>query len=144
MRALRLACALVAIGCSLALAENSVVVSSMTIGKTAPGTIGIHLTNDVILRGIVFPLVIRELTPGVYPTALAGRYPTGTRLDGYLNEKTIYNEYDSENGSCKQGQPGGFATISSVGPSSPDAMLLSRGKILGANWMRLFSEVWER
>lgn len=110
-------------------AVNSVVVESKSIPLSSSSQVGVFLTNDVYLTGIVVPLVVREITPGVYPVALSGTYVPGARLDGYLTGISFLNEYDTEDGVCKSGSSGGFGTIGTVGPSNPDAFLFLRQRI---------------
>jgi len=107
-------------------AVNSVVVESKSVPLSSSNQVGVSLTNDVTLREITVPLVIREITPGVYPVALSGTYVTGARLDGYLNDIVILYEYDTEDGTCKSGSSGGFGTVGTVGPSNPDAIMFAK------------------
>ncbi len=128
------------LGCGSAFATSSLVVESKTVGVGASGTVGIFLSNDVALRQIIIPIRIRAITSACYPTTLAAKYNAGGHLSGYLSEIQFINIYDNEDGSCKNGQPGGFGTITVLGtganylahpaPSDPDGFLFSRGKVL--------------
>ena len=125
---------------------SSVVVESKSSYEGSPDNAGIFLQNDGDLRSIGLPIVVRDA--GTYPTALAGEYIAGSRLGvkaaGFLTEVHFLNAYDNEDGTCKQGQAGGFGTITIPGgdadiatfatPSDPDAFLFSRSKIVGANF----------
>jgi hypothetical protein len=63
--------------------------------KVLPGdtfSVGIFIRNDKPLKGMIIPLVIRELDPGSYMTDIGGRFNADSRLDGYLD-----GEYDGVN-----------------------------------------------
>ena len=114
---------------------NSVVVESRTVLEgEQDAAIHIKLTNDVSLRQIVLPLVIRSVTPGAYITSVSGtrneRLTTEVLADG-----KILNQLADPNGSCS---PGGFGTVTftyhGFGPSpvrlvdsSPEGLLLVAG-----------------
>jgi len=124
----------VADGASGALA-NSVVVES----KTAAGSssAGVYVENSNSLKTLVLPLSVRAIE--TYPTALAGEYVIGGRLDASPFGMYTITYYDSENGNCKQSQPGGFGgdyislnepgTVVAPNPSNPDAFTFVRGTI---------------
>jgi len=106
---------LAAIVCSaVAWGANRLDVESKTVNKGQTGvTIGIKVTNDVDLNGIVVPLILRSVTPGAFVTAMQLTY--GERLPltpgSPIVEIKLRNQYATENGTCKGGNPGGFFTI---------------------------------
>lgn len=130
------ACLMFALG-AVAFAANSIVVESKNAFEGAPNNAGITVTNDVVLRGINLPLVVRDA--GTYPTAL-GMDVQG-RLLGALTAVQFLNWYDTEDGSCKENQAGGFGTVDFSGngvltydvasPTNPDAFLYSGNIIIG-------------
>jgi hypothetical protein len=142
-----LACVILTLGCSSAFGENSLVVESRTIGVGVSATVGVFFSNDEPVRSMCIPLVVREITPGVYPTALSASFPVEGRLGldyttfppGYLWENISLAIYDNEDGTCKYGQPGGFGTITVSGagltynehpsPSSPDGFGITRNRM---------------
>lgn len=113
---------------------NHVLVESKVVNMGSSSTVGIYLANDVALRGFSIPLAIRSVTPGVYPQTLTASYSAGTRLDGYLTEVETLDEYDTEDGTCKSGAPGGFGSPGVVGLTSPDAYKFTRLRISGPDW----------
>jgi hypothetical protein len=126
-----LACVCLAFA-TVVLAENSVVVESKTVKPgAANATVAVRLTNDVDLRQMIVPLVIREVT--TYITSLTpsygDRFPDGPGSP--LSNIVFINEYPLEDGHCKQGQAGGFSTIGPADLVSPDAVLFARAKITG-------------
>jgi hypothetical protein len=144
MRTSRLVCLFAAavgviVLAALALAANSVVVESMTIQPGATGaTIAVRLTNDVAIKSIVVPLVVRESSPGTFITSLgvsfADRLASPTVLDFPIRE-----QYADEDGICSPGPHSGFSTVtfSDGGPhtvvSSPEGLLFARTKVTGTN-----------
>jgi len=120
--------------------SNAVVVSSVSATRGQQGVIiPVLLTNDFALRGVLVPLVLRQIDPGAYVTSL--KLTFGDRLppDGLLRDVAFTNQYSSDDGTCKSGQPGGFGTISSrdtlahavVGP--PLGVLFSRNRIVASD-----------
>jgi hypothetical protein len=120
---------------------STLIVESKAAYEGSPDGAGIFMQNDQDLRGINIPIVVRNA--GTYPSALEAEFVAGARLDGFLQGVWFLNYYDSEDGTCKQGQPGGFGTIDGGGsnlmnvvvpsPSDPDAFLFSRNIITGGN-----------
>jgi hypothetical protein len=102
-----------------------------SIARRAPVSIPIHIKNTQELRGIVVPLIIREITPGSFITSLEMSY--GDRLpEGPgqpLSDMVVKYQYAEDDGLC---QPGGFATVtySDGGPNpvaaSPEGVLFAR------------------
>jgi hypothetical protein len=86
---------------------NSVVVESRNafLGETDVA-IAIRLTNDVRIRSITVPLVVREIDAGAYITSARMSY-----ADRYaeLNGIDMVSQYANADGSsCADGSPGGF------------------------------------
>lgn len=136
------ALALTILGVSPALAVNSLVVESKTVNKGQAGVvIAVRLTNDVPLRSLVIPLILREVTGGAFVTALQPLY--GERLPtasgSPLADISIRNQYADENGSCKAGHPGGMGALtfndgaSHPVAAAPEGVMFVRSKIIGAN-----------
>jgi len=141
LRAIIIAGVMLALGCGPVWAENALLVESKTVGMGESGTVGVYLSNDEPLRGFCILLVVREVTPGLYPTALSARYTPSARLDGFITGVQRLSIYDQEDGACKNGQPGGFGTVTIVGsgtfepvvhpsPDNPDGFNFSRIRIV--------------
>jgi hypothetical protein len=123
-------------------AANSVVVTSKTVATGATGVaIPVLLSNDVALRSITVPLVIREQTAGSFITSLTMGYAERLPIPGPLDDIVFLNHYADEDGTCKNGYPGGFGTIThaasgiSAGPyavttGSPEGVLFARARIV--------------
>jgi len=110
-------------------AVNSVVVESKSVAAGASTTVGVYLTNDVSIRNLVVPLVVRTVSGSAYMTAWTPSYPA-SRLTGLLDDLvSVLQTYPSQNGTCKQGQAGGFGTIGPADFISPDGVLFSRGRL---------------
>jgi hypothetical protein len=132
------ACLMFALG-AVAFAANTVTVESKNAFEGAPNSAGIFVVNDVDLRGLNLPLVVRQID--TYPTALG--LDVQGRLTSKLTDIETLNWYDAEDGNCKQNLPGGFGTISFAGsgtfsydvgaPSDPDGFLYSGNIISGGN-----------
>ncbi|MBI5869162.1 MAG: tandem-95 repeat protein, partial [candidate division Zixibacteria bacterium] len=123
-----------------AMAANSVVVESKSVALNATGvTIGVFVSNDVSIRNLVVPLELRSIDGGSMVTAMMRSYPSGTRLDGKLNEIIVTNQLDGDSvGTCKQNQPGGYARIAWTDLDTSHAVttptvsaFFTRGKVLG-------------
>jgi hypothetical protein len=93
--------------------------------------VGLAITNDAPLRNIVIPLVIRELDPGAFITALSLQRTPGGRLAlPILGGINVMNMYANEDGvKCKIDRPGGLKTISPVNGISPDGAMFSLGRL---------------
>jgi hypothetical protein len=102
---------------------GSVVVGSKDVDPGASDVIEVFLNNSASIDGFCIPLVIREVTPGVYPTSLTPTYPAGTRIAGFLSYQNVVATYNNADGACR---PSGFGTPGPLGPSSPDAILFVR------------------
>ncbi len=131
-------------------ATDRIAVESQSVGMTETVTVGVYLENDATVNTIVANYVIRSLSNSAYPTAILAEYNTaGGRLDadgpgGALVDIVILNSYETEDGSCKSGEPGGFSTIAETNndagtpfdvdvpnPGDPDAIKASRSRIFG-------------
>ena len=116
---------------------SAIVVSSVSATRGQQGvTIPVLMTNDIAVRGILLPLVLRSIDAGAYVTSL--KLTFGDRLppDGLLSDVKFTNQYGSEDGTCKTNQPGGFGTISfrdtlahAVG-GSPVGVFFTRQRII--------------
>jgi hypothetical protein len=96
---------------------NSVLVESKNIDEGEEDvTIPVHLANDVAIEALVIPLIIREVTPGAFITRM--QLSWGDRLPNVpgapLSDIAYMALYDTEDGACKEEQPGGFGTIVAV------------------------------
>jgi hypothetical protein len=118
-------------------AANSVVVESRTMGTGAVDCpIHVYIDNDFELNGVVVPLVIREVTPGAFITALklswGGRLPAGS--GNPLWDIRIVNQFAEPDGTCS---PEGFATqtwgdtLKHPVASSPEGAVFAAIKIIG-------------
>ncbi len=108
-----LVCVAAMIWCSSAYAVNSVVVPSQNLDPNETGVeIRALITNDIEIKGLVVPLAFRTVAGAVSITSL--RLTFRERLAAGNPELTpiqVSNIYAEENGSCKDGQPGGFGTF---------------------------------
>jgi hypothetical protein len=121
---------------------SSIIVESRSVYDGNSSSAGVFLQNDSDVRSVGIKLVVRD--QGTYPSALGAEFVPGARLDGHLTAIWFLNYYDNEDGTCKDGQPGGFGTISGGGsglpnviipsPSDPDAFLFSRSYIVPPAW----------
>ena len=110
-------------------AANRVEVESVSVGAGGNTTVGVFLENDVTLRGIRIPLIVREITPGAFMIAWTPQYNPNARLAGYLTGVILIGEFPNEDGTCKNGSSGGFATLGSADLISPDGVSFSRNAV---------------
>jgi hypothetical protein len=87
------------------------------------------MKNDVGLVALSVPLVVREITPGSFITSLTMSY--GDRLPetpgAPLSLLIVWKyTYPVEDGTCMNGQPGGFGSIAPLDYVSPDGVMFSR------------------
>jgi hypothetical protein len=113
---------------------NSITVTSKTVAAGQTGIdIPILLDNVVTIQVLEVPLVIREVTPGSYITALGLSY--GDRLPdpgqplGDIIEK---RQYPTPDGLCR---PGGFGSPGAADFVSPDGALFTRVGLFPPNWL---------
>jgi len=143
LRTLWLVCALIGLLAAggTVWAANTFVIPSDEFSPSEAGVVmRARVTNDVTLRTIVAPLVFRSVSGGAYITSIkvgyGDRLPTGSGQP--LAEVVVNNFYQIEDGTCKGGNPGGFATLAFsdtmvhpiAGP--PLGILLSRVRLFGA------------
>lgn len=115
---------------------NSVVIESKTVVEGEQDVI-IHvmMANDVRIRQVVIPLIVRSVTPGAYITSIQGS--RSERLVGVLGNYSAFHVLYEPNGTCG---PGGFGTAtflhkttapSAVRPieTSPDGLLIVAGSM---------------
>lgn len=117
---------------------ESVVVASLTVERGRQGAvIPVKITNDIDLRGVVMPLIIRQVDAGAFITSLKLTFGERLPADGLLKDIQFTNQYLNQDGTCKDGKPGGFGTIASYDttahdvPGSPVGILFSRQRLLG-------------
>jgi len=116
---------------------NSVIVESKTIQGGQSAEIGIFITNDVTVKAIVVPLIVREVDAGSFWTACtlafnpAGRLPDQTGAP--LADIKVRGKYPALDATCKGIENGGFnAAQTAFDFTSPDGLMFSRQKIFGA------------
>src|SRR3989304_9948279 len=120
-----------------AAANSGEVESKLLPGGAIGQTIAVRLTNVEPIAGLVVPLVVRSTSSGAFITSLgmgfADRLAPPTTLDA-----RVRNQFATEDGNCKEGQPGGFHTVSSddgashpVG-ASPGGMLFAGVQLSGS------------
>ena len=63
----------------------SVVMESADVDTGGTCEIGIYISNDDFLRHYNVPLIIREVDPGSYMTALEAHYNGNSRVNGFMN-----------------------------------------------------------
>lgn len=111
-------------------AGNFLILESKTVGTGKPVTVGLAITNEVAVRNIIIPLIIREVDAGAFIGALTPQRTPGGRLSSVLTGISVINTYTNEDGvKCKGSQPGGFATIGPTNGISPDGVTFSLGKL---------------
>lgn len=144
-RFLRWGCALCIVAAvtalyDVALSANSVTVPSASLDPGQTGVvIPIHIVNDVTLRTVVAPLIIRSTIGGAFITSVklgyGDRLPPGAGQP--LAEIVINNLFLTEDGNCLDGQPGGFGTIAFTDTmphpvaASPLGAIFARFNVLG-------------
>ena len=93
--------------------DNSATVSSRTVMQGAQDVeIPIIIHNDIDLLGIQLPLVIRTVSGGAYITSLSMAFDDRLTPGGPLILARLTHQYANDDGACKDGQPGGFQTLS--------------------------------
>jgi len=112
-------------------AGSSLVIESKTVYQGKSVTVGLAITNDVALKNIEIPLIIRELDLGAFITVLTPQRTPGGRLASVLRDLDILNTYPSEDGNCKNGEPGGFFHLGATDGISPDGAKFAVGRIFG-------------
>ncbi|GAB4316534.1 MAG: hypothetical protein Kow0074_04510 [Candidatus Zixiibacteriota bacterium] len=142
--------ALLCMSSSTGFAANRLTVESTTVGTSETVAVGAYLENDVAVRTLCVPFVIRSMTGGAYPTVITAEYNQSGRLPGTvgtaLAEINILNSYETEDGTCRAGQPGGFGRLAEArdwagtdydvsvpNPADPDAIRATRDRIFGPN-----------
>lgn len=119
----------------VAMAANHVSVTSLTV---APGqsnvTVPIFLTNDVPLRVVLVPLMVREISPGAY-IRNSVNLAFGDRLTSTLYDLRLAQWRENEDGTCKSGSSGGFGTLTSGIPPFPGPFNSPSGFMLGAHFI---------
>ncbi len=99
---------------------NSLVVESKNAVGGATGVrIGISISNDVALEGLLVPLVAREITPGSFITSAT--MLVEDRLQAAGLEIHQFNQYANADGSC----PNGFGTVTASDINIPHAVAAS-------------------
>lgn len=108
-----LVCAFLLFLSASAYAVNSVVIPSQSLDPNETGVeVRVQITNDLDIKGVVVPLAFRTIAGTVSVTSIQLTFRE--RLAAGLPELTpiaVTNIYSDEDGTCKGGQPGGFATI---------------------------------
>lgn len=101
---------LAVLGATRVLAANSI---SLELWEPwmceAEHRLGIHITNDVPLKSLTVPLIVRGYGAA---SVTSVKLSYGQRLSGTaLADMRQTNLYFAEDGACKSGQPGGFSTV---------------------------------
>lgn len=115
---------------------NSVVIESKTVVEGEQDVvIHVMIANDVPIRQVVIPLIVRSITPGSYITSIQGS--RSGRSVGVLGNFSAFHVFYEPNGACG---PGGFGTATflhkAITPSpvrpmatSPDGLLIAAGSM---------------
>jgi outer membrane protein assembly factor BamB len=115
---------------------NCVEIPNMTVSVNQQDVeIPILIHNFDALRGVVVPLTVETVIGSASITSARMEYRE--RMIGVLTEVRVANQYELENGTCKQGNPGGYGTIIGGGGfgvdlpvgSMPQGFLFSMNKI---------------
>lgn len=121
-------------------AANTVTMDSQSLNPGETNVeVRIKLVNDLTLRNIGVPLAIRTVEGAAFITELKSAWDDRLVEDPAfpLSAIVFLNTYFAEDGICKDGQPGGFGTISFSDtlphaiPASPVGILFQRGKLFG-------------
>ncbi|MEW5874477.1 MAG: T9SS type A sorting domain-containing protein [Candidatus Zixiibacteriota bacterium] len=121
-----------------AFAVNRVEVQDGGVGVNGNLSVGVMFENDVALKAVVIPLIIKEVTPGSYITALTLVNPVpGSRMVGFLGDIVASNTYPTGGTAAVAGcnsawyTDGGGFVAAGAGPidGSPDGVLMARQKI---------------
>ncbi|MEW5702070.1 MAG: hypothetical protein AB1792_07575 [Candidatus Zixiibacteriota bacterium] len=118
-----LAMGILATAVSAGWAANSVVIESKAAPRGARVQLGIYVTNDVPLSGIVLPLEIRSVTPGSY---IADTFclEAAHRLDSFLTGFVVVDYLPSpDNTASWMCQGRGYAGRGAIDFNSPDAVI---------------------
>ena len=91
-------------------AGNFLTIESKTVGKGKPITVGLSVTNDVTLKYLIIPLIIRSVDSGAFITTMLPQRTPGGRLESCLKDYVTLFTYPNEDGHCKGSEPGGFFT----------------------------------
>ncbi|MEW5875207.1 MAG: dockerin type I domain-containing protein [Candidatus Zixiibacteriota bacterium] len=134
------AVAVLAVVAATAGAANLVQVESLSCDPGESIAVGVLISNDVELRALTIPLIIKSVTPFSYITALTLTNPvTGSRMEGHLGDVVVSSTYpvgDAALAGCNSewyADGGGFATSGAPDYLSPDGVLFIRQSILGSN-----------
>ncbi|MEW5875206.1 MAG: hypothetical protein AB1752_08515 [Candidatus Zixiibacteriota bacterium] len=132
------ALAVLAVVAGTAGAANRVAVQSMSAFPSGDIAVGVYVENDVEVRSVVVPLIIKSVNPNAYMTALTLTNPVpGSRMAGKLPDIVASNTYPVGNAAvsgCNSAwytDGGGFATIGQPDYISSDGVLLARQRIFG-------------
>jgi hypothetical protein len=129
-----------------AVGANSVVVQAPSSASRGTVEIPVFLTNDVALRAVVVPLIIRSISGEPFLDTLKLSFRDRLPPDGPLSDLSFANRYDEEDGGCKRFDPedtlpapGGFETVAVPNDTTPNpvhvmpvGVMFSRLRILGA------------
>lgn len=131
---------LVAVMClaPAAWAANSVVVESRTMATNAVDCpIHVWMENDVDLQGVVVPLVIREVSPGTFISALKLSWAERIYPGGPISDIFYSYQFADPNGEC---EPGGFGqpatsddTLKHSVAASPEGVMFVAIKVFSPN-----------
>jgi hypothetical protein len=115
-----------------AMAVNSVNVPDLAFAPGATGVeIPVQITNDVSIKGLVVPLILRDVNPGGFPTQLAIRWRDRLPRFGPMNEIVVNNHYNTEDGTQCRTVPGGFKTPIAVELGGQDTLSIA---VTAAPW----------
>lgn len=124
-----------------ALGANSVVVQSMSVSAGDQNVvIPIALTNDIPIRAVELPFIIRRVTGDAFITAAKGSFGDRMVADGFLSELSIVNQYHELCSTCSETDPGFpntptyyMDTMSHEVSTSPIGVLFYRSRVLGTD-----------
>lgn len=110
-------------------AENSVVIESKAVAPGATSvTLGVYITNDVSLSGIVLPLEFRQLTAGAYVTnSMTLTLNPGARIaSSGLTDLIVHNYHPTPDvNTCSGPISHTFGAAGSIDFVSPDGVVWS-------------------
>ncbi|MBI5868011.1 MAG: T9SS type A sorting domain-containing protein [candidate division Zixibacteria bacterium] len=92
-------------------------------------TVFVKVANDVILKNIVYPFVIREVTAGCIPDSVLVK--RNERLVDKLTQISILEQKGDALGNCKQATPGGFTGTPKYAFGSADTLVTMDGPAEG-------------
>jgi len=119
-------------------AVDEVKFSNLSLADRDTGTVGLYFTNDVDVKSVVFPIIIRSVNGGAFWEAGSyWQFNPNARLNGFLNEIVVKTRVKTDNVPCPTNSPNqqGFqnTTDTTWDYISADGILAAKQKIFQAS-----------